>query len=237
MRALLLLPALAVALPAAARPDPTPIKLFNGKDLSGWKAKNETKNQWQACPVSWDAKEPTKLVGGIDNSPDASGRVLAAITGGGSDLYTEAKFGDMLLELEFMLPKGSNSGVYVMGEYEVQVLDSFGKPADKLGMGDLGALYSAAAPKVNASRAPGQWQKFEIGFKAPRFQDGKKLSNAKFLFVTLNGTSLHKDVEMKGPTPGGLTGKEAATGPLMFQGDHGPVAFRNVKVIPVEVKD
>ena len=211
--------------------------IFNGKDLTGWKAKNAAKNQWQACAASWDAKDPTKLVGGIDNSPDGSGKVLAAITGGGSDLYTEAKFGDCLIEVEFMLPKGSNSGVYVMGEYEVQVLDSFGKPADKLGMGDLGALYSAAAPKVNASKAPGQWQKFEMGFKAPRFADGKKVSNARFLSVVLNGVSLHKDVELKGPTPGGLTGKEAATGPLMFQGDHGPVAFKNIKVTPIEVKD
>ena len=230
---LLLVPALLIASLAPAA-DPAPVSLFNGKDLTGWKAKNPAKNQWQACAASWDAKDPGKLVGGIDNSPDGSGKVLAAITGGGSDLYTEAKFGDMHLEVEFMLPKGSNSGVYVMGEYEVQVLDSYGKPADKLGMGDLGALYSAAAPKVNAAKKPGEWQKFEIDFRAPRFEDGKKVSNARFVKVVLNGTVLHENVEMKGPTPGGLTGKEAPTGPLMLQGDHGAVAYRNLKVAPLK---
>jgi hypothetical protein len=235
MRRLLVAPAFLLAALAPAA-DPTPIKLFNGKDLTGWKAKNPDKNQWQACAASWDEKDPGKLVGGIDSSPDGSGRVLAAITGGGSDLVTEAKFGDLHLEAEFMLPKGSNSGIYLMGEYEVQVLDSYGKPADKLGMGDLGALYSAAAPKVNAARKPGEWQKFEIDFRAPRFADGKKVANAKFVKVVLNGTVLHENVEMKGATPGGLTGKEAATGPLMFQGDHGPVVFRNIVVTPVETK-
>ncbi|MFO0800761.1 MAG: DUF1080 domain-containing protein [Gemmataceae bacterium] len=235
MRFLLLVPVVLVASLAPAA-DPTPIKLFNGKDLTGWKAKNAAKNQWQACAASWNEKDPGKLVGGIDNSPDGSGRVLAAITGGGSDLYTEAKFGDIKLEVEFMLPKGSNSGIYVMGEYEVQVLDSYGKPADKLGMGDLGALYSAAAPRVNAAKKPGEWQKFEIDFQAPRFENGKKTTNAKFRSVVLNGTTLHKDVEMKGATPGGLTGKEAPEGPLMLQGDHGPVAYRNLKVTRVEIK-
>ena len=209
-----------------------PVSLINGKDLTGWKAKNAAKNQWQACAASWDEKEPGKLVGGIDNSPDGSGRVLAAITGGGSDLYTEAKFGDIKLEVEFMLPKGSNSGIYLMGEYEVQVLDSFGKPADKLTQGDLGALNSAAAPKVNAAKKPGEWQKFVIDFQAPKFEGGKKVSNAKFLKVTFNGEVIHENVECNKVTPGGLTGKEMATGPLMFQGDHGPVAFRNIKVTP-----
>ena len=74
-----------------------------------------------------------------------------------------------------MVPKGSNSGIYVMGEYEVQILDSYGKPADKLTQGDLGALYSAAAPKVNASKKPGEWQKFVIEFQAPKF-DGTRRS-------------------------------------------------------------
>jgi hypothetical protein len=233
MRLLLLAPAVLVASLAPAA-DPAPINLFNGKDLTGWKAKNPAKSQWQACAVSWDEKEPTKLIGGIDNSPGGTNRVLAAVTGGGSDLYTEQKFGDMHLEVEFLIPKGSNSGVYVMGEYEVQVLDSYGKPADKLGMGDLGALYSAAAPKVNAAKKPGEWQKFEIDFRAPKFDGGKKVANATFVKVVLNGTVLHENVEMKGATPGGLTGKEAATGPLMFQGDHGAVAFKNVRVTPVK---
>lgn len=235
MRFLLLAPVVLVASVAPAA-DPAPVKLFNGKDLTGWKAKNPAKSQWQACAVSWSDKDPGKLIGGIDNSPDASGRVLAAITGGGSDLYTEAKFGDVKLEVEFMIPKGSNSGIYLMGEYEVQVLDSYGKAADKLTQGDLGALYSAAAPKVNAAKKPGEWQKFEIDFQAPRFENGKKTANAKFVKVVLNGTVIHENVEMKGSTGGALAGKEAPEGPLMLQGDHGAVAYRNLIVTPRGVK-
>ena len=129
-----------------------------------------------------------------------------------------------------MVPKGSNSGVYVMGEYEVQILDSFGKK--KVGPGDVGGLYGIAAPKVNAAKKPGEWQKFVIEYQAPRFEGRQEGSNVKFVKVTLNGEVIHENVEAKGPTGGPLTGKEAATGPLMFQGDHGPVAFRNIKFTP-----
>ena len=107
---------------------------------------------------------------------------------------------------------------------------------EKLTQGDLGALYSAAAPKKNASKKPGEWQKFVIEFQAPKFDGGKKIANAKFVKVTLNGVVLHENVEMKQQTPGGLTGKEHPTGPLMFQGDHGPVAFRNIKITPAAAK-
>jgi hypothetical protein len=85
---------------------------------------------------------------------------------------------------------------------------------------------------VNAAKKPGEWQKFVIDFRAPRFENGKKTENAKFLKVTLNNEVIHENVEVKGPTPSCLTGKESPTGPLMFQGDHGPVAFRNLKIIP-----
>jgi hypothetical protein len=231
----LVLPAVAIALallPGSRADDNKPIEPFNGKDLKGWKLKDEKKSKWKVypgCPLLHPDK-PTEF------TPDAiakdSGPVLVNITsGGGSDICTEEKFGNVLVELEFMVPKGSNSGIYLMGEYEVQILDSYGKPDDKLTQGDLGALYSAAAPKKNVAKKPGEWQKFVIDFQAPKFgADGKKTANAKFLKVTLNGEVLHENVEMKQQTPGGLTGKEAATGPLMFQGDHGPVAFRNIKI-------
>lgn len=229
------LPAIALALamlPGSRAADDKPIEPFNGKDLSGWKLKDEKKSKWQACAISWDEKKPGELIGGIDNSPDGKGKVLANVTGAGCDIFTEQKFGDLHLELEFMVPKGSNSGVYLMGEYEVQILDSYGKPDDKLTQGDLGALYSAAAPKKNVAKKPGEWQKFVIDFRAPKFEGDKKTANAKFIKVVLNGEVLHENVEMKQQTPGGLTGKEHATGPLMFQGDHGAVAFRNIKVTP-----
>jgi hypothetical protein len=99
----------------------------------------------------------------------------------------------------------------------------------------MGALYSAAPPKVNASKPPGEWQKFVIEFRAPKFDAaGKKIANAKFVKVVLNDQVLHENVEMKGVTPTGVTGKESATGPLMFQGDHGPVAYRNIKITPLD---
>ncbi|HTE19130.1 MAG TPA: DUF1080 domain-containing protein [Armatimonadota bacterium] len=82
------------------------------------------------------------------------------------------------------------------------------------------------------TKAPGEWQKFVIEFQAPRFEGDRKVSNAKFLKVTLNGQVIHENVEMKGVTPTGVTGKEAPTGPLMFQGDHGPVSYRNIRITP-----
>jgi hypothetical protein len=226
--------ALALALPAGADSS-APATPFNGKDLSGWKLKNEKASKWVVGKAAMSAKEPRIL----DVTPAAGKEADLANALGvgqhGSDIYTEAQYGNVHLELEFMVPKGSNSGVYLMGEYEVQVLDSYGKPDDKLGQGDLGALYSAAAPKKNAAKKPGEWQKFVIDFQAPKFDAaGKKTANAKFVKVVLNDVVLHENVEMKQQTPGGLTGKEHPTGPLMFQGDHGPVAFRNIKITPTK---
>ena len=216
--------------PLALAADPKPVEPFNGKNLTGWKLKDEAKSHWTVGDIVGAAPDGK---GFTARSPQTPPLALYESKGGGSDIATEEKFGDGRYEVEFMVPKGSNSGIYLMGEYEVQVLDSYGKPAEKLTPGDLGALYSAAAPKVNAAKKPGEWQKFEIVFRAPKFDGGKKVANARFEKVTLNGTVLHENVEMKGPTPGGLTGKEAATGPLMFQGDHGPVAYRNIKVTPL----
>jgi hypothetical protein len=217
---------LLLLIPAARAADPKPIEPFNGKDLTGWKLKNEKKSQWavrEVIGVGPDGK------GFLGREPQVG--PLSLVSGsGGCDIYTVQKFGDFTIEVEFMIPKGSNSGVYVMGEYEVQILDSYGK--EKVGPGDMGGIYNTAAPKVNASKKPGEWQKFVIEFQAPKFEGLQKISNAKFVKVTLNDQVLHENVEVKGPTPGGLTGKEAATGPLMFQGDHGPVAFRNMKVTP-----
>jgi hypothetical protein len=122
-----------------------------------------------------------------------------------------------------------------MGEYEVQVLDSYGK--QQVGPGDMGGIYNTAAPKVNVCKMPGEWQKLVIDFRAPKFDaSGNKTQNAKFVKVSLNDQVIHENVEVVGPTPAFLTGKESATGPLMFQGDHGPVAFRNVKVMVTEQK-
>ncbi len=228
--------ALALALAVAPAADDKPITLLNGKDLKGWKFKDEKKSKWEASngsPAIASDTDTTFMpnVRIVDKKNPIP--TLINTTGGGTDIYTEEKFGDLHLEIEFMVPKNSNSGIYLMGEYEVQILDSYGKADDKLTQADLGALYSAAAPKKNASKKPGEWQQFVIDFQAPKFgEDGKKTANAKFIKVVLNDVVLHENVEMKQQTLGGLTGKEAATGPLMFQGDHGPVAFRNIKITP-----
>ncbi|MBW7928309.1 MAG: DUF1080 domain-containing protein, partial [Fimbriimonadaceae bacterium] len=145
-------------------------------------------------------------------------------------------YGDQWITLEVMVPQGSNSGIYVQGEYEVQVLDSFGKDANP-GPGDMGALYGAQPPKNPKYKAPGEWNTVDIRFQAPRFDaGGKKVENAKFIRVELNGGVIHENVEMKSQTPGGVDGKEKAMGPLMFQGNHGPVAFRNIRIRPLPAR-
>jgi hypothetical protein len=202
------------------------VELFNGKDLTGWKVKgNPEKNHWTVGKAELDPDNPRNL------KVTPGGNEMINAGAHGLDFYCEKKFGDATIELEVMVPKGSNSGIYVMGEYEIQILDSFGKK--KLGGGDMGAIYGAAPPKINASKAPGEWQKYVIEYQAPKFDaDGKKTANAKMVKVTLNGKVLHENVELKKSTGGALTGKESATGPLMFQGNHGQVAYRNIRIRP-----
>lgn len=219
-----------VLVPSVLAADTKPVEPFNGRSLDGWKLKDLKKNKWEVGVAGLD-KNP-KRIAILKSGSESGGDLVNLTAGGGTDIFTEQKFGDIKLEVEFMVPQGSNSGIYLMGEYEVQVLDSYGKADEKLTQGDLGALYSAAAPKKNAAKKPGEWQKFVIEFQAPRFEGGKKVANARFIKVTLNDVVLHENVEMKQQTPGGITGKEAATGPLMFQGDHGPVAFRNIRITP-----
>jgi len=159
------------------------------------------------------------------------------------DLFTKTVYGDADLELDYMMAKGSNSGIYLQGRYEIQLLDSWGTVNPK--SGDNGGIYErwddskpdgqqgydGHAPRQNASRAPGLWQHMKISFQAPRFDgNGQKISNAKVLYVWLNGVLIQDNVELAGPTRGAFDNKEAATGPLRLQGDHGPVAFRNIRI-------
>jgi hypothetical protein len=214
-----------------------PVSLFNGKDLENWSYKpGKGSPKWAVGQVKLKPEDPKQLVEfgkGFGSGGLLCMFNLATKHGDSVDIYSKQKFGSCLIELEVMVPKGSNSGIYVMGEYEVQVFDSSGKADDKMGPGDMGAIYGAAVPKVNACKAPGEWQKYVIDWQAPKFDaSGKKIANAKFIKVELNGKVMHENLEMPGPTPAGVTGKEAAEGPIMFQGDHGPVAYGNIKITP-----
>jgi hypothetical protein len=215
---------LGLALGTLAQSGEKAVMPFNGKDLSGWKLRGDMKkNKWEVGTASLDDKGKLVFKQG--------GSEMVNTARGGIDIFTEQEFGDCLVEVEVMVPKGENSGIYLMGRYEIQILDSFGK--DKLGMGDMGAIYSVAVPKINASLKPGEWQKYVIDFQAPRFDGKKKTANAVFKKVELNGKVIHENAEvLKGVTGGSIAGSEAPVGPLMFQGDHGPVAFRNVKITP-----
>ena len=163
-------------------------------------------------------------------------------TGRTANLCSERKFGDVELYLEFMLAKGSNSGVYLHGLYEMQIFDSWGATSP-METSDVGAIYhrwkdeqgvGGSAPLVNAARRPGEWQSYQAWFRAPRFDgSGKKVEPARFLRVLLNGQLVQKDVDTEGPTRAHLEIPEAAQNPLMIQGDHGPVAIRNVHVRPL----
>ena len=124
-----------------------------------------------------------------------------------------------------------NSGVYVQGRYEVQVLDSYGLQSQN---NDCGAIYGVAAPKENACKAPTVWQSYDIDFTAPVFKDGKKVEPAR-MTVRHNGVLIHDNVAIPvDNTTAGLGGDPSQPGPLMLQ-DHGnPVQFRNVWVVPAE---
>jgi hypothetical protein len=164
-------------------------------------------------------------------SVQESGSELISPTSG-ANLVSEEHFGDCVLELEFMIPADSNSGVKMMSIYEIQILDSAGKA--KVDAGDCGAVYKESAPKSNACKKAGEWQQLLIDFRAPRFDGtGKKISNAKFVKVLLNGQLVQENVEVAHGTNVSRNAPEHPTGPIFFQGDHGPVAFRNIKIPPL----
>lgn len=205
-------------------------------DLSFWKADN-AKN-WQIASDAMvdmskhEAMTATPGTGALVNLPDAKNR---------ANLLSANEYGDVEVSFDFMMAVHSNSGFYLQGRYEVQLLDSWG--VQHPSYGDCGGIYARRRwnpneqmfdghpPRFNACLAPGLWQHMEISFLAPRFDaSGKKTSNARLLKVVLNGGLVHENLELTGPTGGPISEKEAATGPFMIQGDHGPVAFRNFNV-------
>jgi len=162
-------------------------------------------------------------------------------------LISKDAFGDIRAHIEFMLPKDSNSGIYFMGRYEVQIYDSWNKPSEYPGI-ECGGIYQrwdenrtpkgyeGHSPRINAARPPGAWQWFDVVFRAPRFDKaGNKISDAEFDKVYFNGYLIQKNIKLSGPTRGSLYKDEKPTGPLLIQGDHGPVAFRNIWVSSADI--
>jgi len=162
-------------------------------------------------------------------------------------LTTKSEYGDVRIEMEFMIPKNSNAGVYLMGRYEVQILDSHGR--QRVGFGDLGGIYQrwdpsqpqgkqgyeGIAPKTNAAKPPGEWQTLDITFRAPRFDPaGKKTSDATFEKVLMNDVLVQENASVSGPTQSSPLEGEAPRGPIAIQGDHGPIAIRSFRVTPLD---
>jgi hypothetical protein len=214
------------------------ISLFNGKDLSGW---NIPAGEWQVAQnATIDAADNKKFA-----IEAGTGVLVNGASGKTQNLLSTVEHGDVEAHIEFVVPKNSNSGIYFMGRYEIQVFDSWGVAEPK--SSDCGGVYASCSepkpdfkgspPSVNASKRPGEGQSFDVVFRAPRFDAaGTKTESAKFIKVVHNGRVIHENVEAPRPTCAARWLDEKATGPLMLQGDHGPVAYRNLRLKPVNVK-
>jgi len=186
-----------VAVAPLAAADEGWITLFDGKTLAGWKLRDaKKKNGWAAVNGELAVVDPK------DNA----------------DLVSEQAFQDMKLHIEFNVEPKSNSGVYLRGRYEIQILDN---PDQKMALDShgCGGVYSRIAPKVVAAKPAGEWQTYDITFV------GRQIT------VVLNGTTI-VDGLVDGITGGALNPFEGEPGPLMLQGDHGKVRFRNIVVTP-----
>jgi len=185
----------------------------------------------------WKALGDWKSYGNRQEPWDLASAEISNGKGKANNIYTAETFGDLELWVEFQIPKDSNSGVYLHGLYEVQIFDSFGKA--KVETSDSGSIYhrwidnkpvGGSAAKVNAAKAPGEWQDFHIRFRAPKFDaSGKKTANARFEWVRYNGQLVQENAECEGPTRSHMQLAEAPRNPVMLQGDHGPVRFRNLR--------
>jgi hypothetical protein len=172
------------------------IALFNGRDLTGWKPRNPTaKNGWLVRDGMLVNENP------------------------GNDLLTEKQFTDFKLHAEFRYPKGSNSGVYLRGRYEVQIEGNFGQEPDSH---KIGGVYGFLTPCLNAAKKPGEWQTLDVTLI------GREVT------IVFNGERVIDRQTIPGITGGALDSDEGKPGPIMLQGDHGRIDFRNVTIVPGE---
>jgi hypothetical protein len=172
----------------------SPIKLLNKTDLTGWEAMGKN-NQW----INVD---------GVLTSPKS-----------GSNIRTIAEYDDFKLHIEFRYPKGSNSGVYLRGRYEVQIEDNQGKEPQSV---YLGGVYGFIDPWENAAKAAGEWQSYDITLVG------------RMITVVANGKTIIFKQEIPGITGGAINSNEGTPGPIMLQGDHGPIEFRNITITPAK---
>jgi hypothetical protein len=196
-------------------PPPNAVVLFDGRDLSGWV------HPGSGAPARWRL---------VDSAME--------VAPGTGDIQTKPEFTDFQLHVEFNVPlmpnaRGQargNSGVYLQGLYEIQVLDSFGLTPGK---GDCGALYGQAPPMVNASRPPEQWQTYDILFHAPRFDAAGKLAEKPRVSVLQNNIWIHDNVAIEGGVTASRTSDALQAGPILLQ-DHGNrVRYRNIWIRPL----
>jgi hypothetical protein len=210
-------------------------------DLSALSAWKEPAEGWSAAKsVGVDPENPKRLTFEPGESP--SGLILVnGREGKARNLVSKEVFGDVEVRLEFLMPKGSNSGIKFQEVYEVQLFDSWG--AKTLKGSDSGGVYPRSEekpkyhhidgghpPRVNASKPPGEWQTLQVTFLAPRFshRDGAKVASARITAV-LNGQVVQDNLEVTTPTGSAWKNPEKPTGALLLQADHGPVAFRKVE--------
>jgi hypothetical protein len=231
--------ALCVAIPEGvllSMPPATWTSLSSSPSFEAWR---EDHGGWAiAGDVSLNSDNPSRF----DEKP-GSGTLVS--DGDAANLESREEYQDVDVRLEFMIPKHSNSGVKLLGRYEIQILDTYG--AKDLSGDSCGGIYPRAEekpsyhhidrgvpPRVNSAKRAGEWQSLEIEFIGPRFDaEGNKTSNARFVRVVLNGKEIHKNVEVSAPTGAAWRlVKEVPRGPLLLQGDHGRVAFRNIQVRP-----
>jgi hypothetical protein len=233
--------------------------LFNGKDLQGWKYRNpQAKKVWVVCDdVRLDPSDAARLLP-VGKGGSSTAVMLCGDDGRGSDIMTEENYYDYELHLEFTVPKGSNSGVYNRGLFEIQVFDSFGVTTPAFH--DCGALYERALPSENHALAPGQWQSYDItmtGKKLTLIWNGKSVfhdmdvrygETDRGAFERLTQENAGKPEALRvrlreengkyvgffgeGGTRSSLDGPDRP-GPILLQGDHGPVAYRNLYIRPI----